>query len=85
MPFVRHKFQHVEHNTTHTLFQFITRARLTLVDDTTKWRSIKSLQRKLHGCAICCLKSAFHTCTPGIIYIESKIYDTVKSGFEFPE
>ena len=23
----------------HTLFQFITRAHLTLVDDTTKWRS----------------------------------------------
>ena len=47
----------------HTLFQFIARARLTLVDDTTKRRSVESLWHKLLWCTICCLKSAFYTCT----------------------
>ena len=66
MLFVRYKFRHIEHNNTtlHTFFQFITRARLTLIDDTTKWRSVKSLWHRLLWCTIC-LKSAFRTCTPG--------------------
>ena len=51
----------------HTVFLFITRARLTLVDNTTKWRSVKSLWHKLLWRTICCLKSAFHTYTPGTI------------------
>ena len=50
----------------HRLFQFITSARLTLVDDTTQSRCVKSLQHKLLWCTICCLESAFNTCTPGI-------------------
>ena len=49
----------------HTLFQFITRVPLTLVEVTKRWRSVKSLRHKLLWCTICCLKSAFHTCTPG--------------------
>ena len=39
--------------------------RLTLVDDTTQWYSVKSSWHKLLRSAICCLKSTFHTCTPG--------------------
>lgn len=35
-----------------------------IVKDTTKCRSVKSLQHGLHRCTICCLKPAFHTCTP---------------------
>ena len=66
MLFVRYKFRYIEHNTTHTLIQFITRASLTLADDTTKRRSVKSSEHKLLWRAICCLKSAFRTCTPGI-------------------
>ena len=66
MLFVQYKFRHVdEHNTIHTLLQLITRARLTLVDDTTKWGSVKSLYNKPLWCTICSLKSAFHICTPG--------------------
>ena len=42
----------------------------TLVDDTIKWRSVKSSWHKLLSCAICCLKSAFHTCAPGIIVFD---------------
>ena len=34
--------------------------------DTTKWRSVKSLRHKLLRCTICCLKSLFLICTPGI-------------------
>ena len=66
MLYVWYKFRHTEqqHNTMHTLFQFITRARLILVDGTTRWRDVKSLQHKLLWCTICCLKSAFHTFTP---------------------
>ena len=48
----------------HTRFQFITRARLTLIDDTTKRPNVKSLQHKMFCCTMCCLKSTFHTCTP---------------------
>ena len=40
------KFRHIEHNTIHTLFQFITCARLTL-DDTTKSRSVFIAQTAL--------------------------------------
>ena len=50
----------------HTLIEFLTRARSTLVDDTTKWRSVESLYHKLLWCAICCLKSTFYTSTLGI-------------------
>jgi len=34
MFFVRYKFRHIEYNTIHTPFKFITRMCLTLVDDT---------------------------------------------------
>ena len=64
MLFVQYKFRRIEHNNTHTLFQFITCARLTLVEDTTKYRSVKSLQHKLPWCTICCPKFEFRTCTP---------------------
>ena len=33
MLLIRYKFLRIEHNTVHTLFQFITLTRLTLVDD----------------------------------------------------
>ena len=41
MLFVWYKFRHTEHSNTtmQTLFQFITRARLTLVDGTSKWHN----------------------------------------------
>ena len=66
MLFVRYKFQHIENNNTTPRIHFcITRARLTLIDNTTKWRSVKSLWHKPLSCTIRCLISAFHTCTPG--------------------
>ena len=65
MLFLGYKYRHIEHNNTmHTLFQ-ISLVRLTLIDEATKWRSVKSLWHKLLWCTISCLKFAFHTCTPG--------------------
>ena len=62
MLFVRYKFRHIEHNTVHTLFQFITRTRLTLADDMAQCQIFLTQTAQ---CRICCLKFAFHTCTPG--------------------
>ena len=80
MFFVWYKFQHIEHNNTtlRTHFsKFITRARLTLVDDTTKWRSVKSLQHQLLWCTICCLKSALDTFAPSNTLQNTSSGDTI--------
>ena len=67
----------------HTLFQFITRSRLTLVDDTTKWHSVKSLKHKLVCCTICCLKCAFHPFTPGkrMLDIQDVVAEDIRQAF----
>ena len=60
MFFVRYKFQHIKHNTMHTLFQFISRARLTLVDD----NKVALCQIFIaQNALVHHLKFAFHTCT----------------------
>ena len=74
MLFVRYKFQHIEHNNTSPRIHFpnLSLVRVWRLLKTTKWRSVKSLQHKLLRCAICCLKSSFRTCTPGIRAFETQ-------------
>ena len=77
MFFVQYKFGHFEPNNTTLCTHFSIYH--SCASDTCRWhkkrRSVKSLRRKLPWCTICCLKSAFHTCTPGMLRAAYLIID----------